>query len=75
MAEYQNTDDELLLQKQVLEIVKVSRVTLWQWVREGNFPAPIRLGRGQRSLRWRQSVIQAFIQSRENLNTASIIAD
>lgn len=39
---------------------KVNRGTILLWVAKGEFPSPIRIGR--RTLRWRDSDIEAFVE-------------
>lgn len=46
----------------VVELVGLSRATVWRRVREGKFPAPIRLG--QRAVGWRARDVRAWIESR-----------
>jgi predicted DNA-binding transcriptional regulator AlpA len=33
-----------LTKKEVLAIVGISHVTLWDWIRQGRFPAPVVIG-------------------------------
>ncbi|WGS46958.1 AlpA family phage regulatory protein [Burkholderia sp. JSH-S8] len=40
----------------VLDSVGVKKTTLYRWIREGSFPAPIRLG--ARSVGWRQRDVE-----------------
>ena len=49
----------LLRLKQVLEIVPISKSTLWQWVKDGKFPSPTKLG--ARCTVWKAEDIQYFI--------------
>lgn len=43
----------------ILPILPIKRSTVWQWVREGKFPAPIQLGR----LRvWKRDDIRAWLK-------------
>jgi prophage regulatory protein len=37
---------------------KISRQTLWNWVRKGRFPAPVKLGAN--TTRWRQSDVEQY---------------
>jgi len=37
---------------------KVSRATIWRWVKEGRFPQPVKLSPG--TTRWREEDLQAF---------------
>jgi prophage regulatory protein len=48
----------------VLDTVCVSKSTIYQWVADGKFPAPIRLG--PRSVGWRQSDVDAWLESRQS---------
>jgi prophage regulatory protein len=50
----------LLRIRQVLEIVPVSRSTIWQWVRDQKFPAPVRLG--DRVTVWRETEVLRHIE-------------
>ncbi|MVO18485.1 helix-turn-helix transcriptional regulator [Parasedimentitalea huanghaiensis] len=36
----------------------VSRQTIWRWVKQGTFPAPVKLAKG--TSRWRQRDVEAF---------------
>lgn len=56
--------NRLLSFHQVQPQVQLSRVTIWRWEKEGRFPKHIKLGR---SIRWRESDIQAWI---DNLQAA-----
>ena len=47
---------------QVATLFNVSRQTIRRWWAEGKIPAPIKIGR---SLRWRESDIDAFIKEQE----------
>jgi prophage regulatory protein len=38
--------------------------TLWRWIREENFPEPVRLRADGRILAWRESEVTAWIESR-----------
>lgn len=42
----------------------ISRTTLWHWVREGTFPAPIRVG--AKRIMWRESELQRWIDDRQS---------
>ena len=44
-------------------ILPCSRSSLWRWVKEGWFPAPVRLG--NRMTAWRASDVAAWLASRE----------
>jgi prophage regulatory protein len=49
----------MLRTRDVLAVVPVSRVTLWNWRRQGHFPAPVRLG--PNLLFWRESDVLAWL--------------
>jgi prophage regulatory protein len=42
-------------------MIPVSRSTIWQWVKDGKFPAPVKLG--QATTCWKMSSVQQFIES------------
>jgi prophage regulatory protein len=45
---------------QVANRFGVSVATVWRWVRQGNFPSPVKIS--ERSTRWRRSDIEAHEQ-------------
>lgn len=47
---------------QVAERIGIHRVTLHKWVKDGNFPAPARLG--PNTVAWRTSTVEAWIEER-----------
>ncbi len=51
-----------LRQSQVLEMIGVSRITLWSWRRRGLFPAPRRLG--PNTIGWPVETIRNWMSSR-----------
>ena len=46
----------------VVELIGVSRATIWRWVAENLFPAPVRLG--PRAVGWRRTDVEAWLASR-----------
>lgn len=61
--------DNLLPQATVRErLGGIGRTTLWNWVREGTFPAPIRVG--PKRIMWRESVVNAWIESQTDKDPA-----
>ena len=42
---------------------QVTRQTIWRWVREGNFPPPIQLGKA--AVRWHEADILLWEQSKQ----------
>ena len=59
---FQVVEDRLLRERDVCEMVAVSRSTLWRWVRTGSFPAPIRIGVS--AVRWQWSAVQEWMASK-----------
>ncbi|HEF8771688.1 TPA: AlpA family phage regulatory protein [Providencia stuartii] len=53
--------DKFLTIKQVLEITEVSRATLYRWIRADEFPAQYSLTASGRSVRWKASEVQQWI--------------
>jgi prophage regulatory protein len=47
----------------VLKITGLGRSTIYRWIAEGSFPAPVRLGR--RAVAWRWSDLARWTQSRD----------
>ena len=54
--------DRLLTRAEVESITTLSRSSLYRKMRSGTFPEPIRIG--DRAVRWRESEILDFIDSR-----------
>jgi prophage regulatory protein len=52
----------LLTEAQVLGLVPISRVTLWRWEANGEFPKRVRLGEVR--VGWPESEVNAWIQDR-----------
>lgn len=52
----------MLRAKQVLELVPISKSTLYQWIKDGKFPAPIKLS--ERCSVWRSEDIQLFLDGK-----------
>jgi prophage regulatory protein len=52
----------LLSEKELCALIGVSRVTLWQWRRDGKFPQPVRVG--PNTNRWPEPVIAKFLEQR-----------
>lgn len=45
--------------KQVMQVVPVSKSTIWQWVKDGKFPAPTHLSK--RCTVWNSEDVQKFM--------------
>ena len=52
-----------LSDKQLSELLEVSRQTIWRWVREGHFPAPVKLGTN--CTRWKMADVKSWEAKRE----------
>jgi prophage regulatory protein len=55
-------EERLLKLAEVMEITALGRASIYQQVKRGTFPKPIKLGR--RSTAWPASEIQAWIRDR-----------
>lgn len=55
-------EQELVREVQVLRWLKVSRTTLWRWVRSREFPSPVKLC--GRTNRWRVEDLERWAQER-----------
>ncbi|HCM62356.1 MAG TPA: hypothetical protein DIT05_07380 [Morganella sp. (in: Bacteria)] len=45
---------------EVLKITKVSRATLYRWIKSGEFPAQYLLTASGRTVRWKSSEVEAW---------------
>ena len=48
---------------QLAKLFKVSTATIYRWIKEGNFPKPVRLGANM--VRWKAVDIEAWLTDRE----------
>ena len=62
--------DQLLRLPEVIASVKKSRASIYNAVRLGDFPSPIRIG--IRSVAWRRSDIDQWLQTRPSARLAVI---
>ena len=52
----------ILRTRAVLELMGLSRTTLWRRRKAGDFPAPVRLGgRGSRAVGWRRTDVERWL--------------
>ncbi|MBB3592641.1 putative DNA-binding transcriptional regulator AlpA [Rhizobium sp. BK529] len=58
----------LLSASDVQKIAPVSNVTLWRWVRDGKFPAPIRVAKNNF---WRSDEVGAWMDEMSTRRVAS----
>ena len=59
---YKGNESMLLTLRQVCEMTKMSKSTIYRKVAEGTFPRAIRLG--PRTVRWRRWEVEGWIASR-----------
>jgi len=52
----------LLREKHVLELVPVSHATIWVWVQDKKFPAPIKLS--EKVTVWSRDAVNAWIEAK-----------
>jgi len=58
------TKEKLITYKQVVDITGLSRSTIYEWVQQGRFPKPVKLGPGPKSpVKFKLTQIMAFIES------------
>ncbi|MDA7423820.1 helix-turn-helix transcriptional regulator [Thalassococcus lentus] len=55
--------DRLLKVSEITEQLAIAEPTVWRWISNGKFPAPIKLGRASR---WRQSTIEQWLKEQES---------
>lgn len=55
--------DKLICMRDVTEATGFTRGWIYVLVREGKFPAPVKVGK--RAIRWRQSEVSDWISSRD----------
>jgi prophage regulatory protein len=64
---YQDTQVLVVRMSRLVEMIGLSRSTIWKLLSEDQFPNPIRLG--SRSIAWRIKDVEEWRQSREELVT------
>ena len=63
-----NNLDPLLSIKDLKALLGVGESTIWQWVRDGKFPKPIKLSKTLS--RWKQSKVEGWINEQSESNQA-----
>ena len=54
---------------EVVEVTGLSKTTIWQRVRSGDFPPPLKLGSlATRSIGWKEGEIERWIDSRPTID-------
>ena len=64
--------DRIIRKPELLEITGVSIASIYRWVGEGRFPAPVRLG--PNSSGWRESEVEAWLETREPVQAVGATA-
>lgn len=57
-----NDDDQLLTAREVCDLLKVQRGTIYSLIKTDNFPQPIKLG--PKVSRWRRGEVLHYIETR-----------
>lgn len=58
--------DEFVSADELAHRYKVTKKTIWAWVRNGTLPKPVKFGKGKAAtVRWRLDVIEAWDAKRE----------
>lgn len=55
--------EKILRLDELLKVLRISRSSVYAWVRENKFPKPIKLG--ARAIGWTESAVQEWIKQRE----------
>jgi prophage regulatory protein len=55
--------DRLVRRSEVERLTGLSRSTIYQWIKDGEFPRPVKLG--ARAVGWRENDVLAWIKARE----------
>ncbi len=55
--------DRIIRKPELLRITGVSIATIYRWVGDGSFPAPVKLG--PNATGWRESAVRQWLESRE----------
>ena len=58
--------DPILRQPAILRLLSIHSTTLWRWVKDDKFPKSTKYG--ARVTGWRLSVVEAWLESKENDN-------
>jgi excisionase family DNA binding protein len=53
--------EQLLTVREVADLMRVSRRTVWRWVAQGRLPGPVRYSRT--CVRWKASVVRAYLEA------------
>lgn len=59
--------DQLIRLKEVSNRFCIPTSTIWDWIKKGNFPKPIKMG--ERFIAWRESELNAWLDAKQNKQT------
>jgi prophage regulatory protein len=62
MFKNEDGSDRLLRRREVEELTGLSRSTIYDWIRTGQFPRPVSLG--PRTVRWSEREVERWISDR-----------
>ena len=62
--------ERLLRLQQVMDITAISRGSIYKGMKNGTFPRPVKLIPGGAAVAWRESDIRAWVDEREEGDTA-----
>jgi prophage regulatory protein len=62
--------DRFMRAEEVAGLMGISKPTLIRWADKGVFPKPVKIG--PRAVGWRESVVDAYMVSREEAATAAL---
>ena len=58
--------------RSILEVTGLSRTTVWRRVRDGSFPAPVKLGEPpSRAVGWRIVDVEEWLRARKSANSVT----
>ena len=62
--------DRLMKDREVCERMRCGRSTLWRWVKDGDFPKPLKIGG---MTRWKESVVEGVIDAAEAKANSEVV--
>ena len=64
-----STDLRILRPAEVADLLGLHRCTIWRWIKRGDFPEPLQLGRN--AVGFRRSDVVAWLDSRQSGDSAA----
>jgi excisionase family DNA binding protein len=58
--------DRLLTLTEVLQLLNITRSTLYRWIEQGEYPPPFHIGNKGTKSRWSELEHQAYIEKKRN---------